>query len=283
MRDYKTVMRFSRIAWMEVLRSMTFWFTLGIVFLVILYLCGTIGESIRSYGERMNLFELYIWFLTARFSRIIYLAGMLILLCGITFFHKGASYYLLRVNRKIWVSSQIVFLIAVVVFYNVIILCALWCGCRGLISFQGEWSTTAFMACQFGEAEVGLGMAFVAYPNLLAYNPNYLGLITLILSILNSLWVGLVMLVFQSKGKVIYGIIVVIGLWYAEIMMLVENFTHPILPYLTPFRLSMISLIGIGGAGPSVLYAIVYHILFLFALGILLNRLSKQVDFLKME
>lgn len=283
MRDYKMVLRLSRISIVETLHSAVFWLTLGIFFLILIYLCGSVGEYLNWNKYSMNLFELYIWFQSARFSRIIYLAVLLVLMCGLTFFHRGASYYLLRIDRKIWIKSQLIHLLVLIVAINIVMLIAFAIGCRGAVNIVGDWSSAAFVACQFGAQEIGLGMSFYADPYFLAHNPNVLGVVTIILMILNSVLVGMVILACQAKGKVFLGIILILGFWFGEIMMLVENFSNPILPYLTPFRLSMISLIGIGGVGPSVVYAITYHILFCFVLGMVLLRLSKQVDFLKME
>lgn len=283
MKDYKLVLRLFRISIVETLRSVVFWLVLGIFFLVLLYLCGSVGDFLVKNNYRMNLFELYIWFQSIKFSRVIYLACLLLLICGITFFHKGASYYLLRINRKIWIQSQIIHLLAVIIFVNFTMLIAFWVGCHGAINAVGEWSGAAFLACQFGAQEIGLGMSFYANPYLLGQNPNVLGVVALILTILNSLLVGMVILACQAKGKTFLGIILVLGFWFGEMMMLIENFDHPILPYLTPFRLSMISLIGINGAGPSVVYAIVYHVVFCVVVRYVLMKFSKQVDFLKME
>lgn len=277
------VLRLSRVSIVETLQSAVFWFTLGIFVLILVYLCGGVGAYLMQNDYSMNLFELYIWFQSARFSRIIYLSVLLVLICGLTFFHRGASYYLLRINRKIWVKSQLIHLLVMIVFINLVMLIAFFIGCRGSVNIIGDWSSAAFVACQFGAQEIGLGMSFYANPYFLAHNPNVLGIVTMILMILNSLLVGMVILACQAKGRVFLGIILVLGFWFGEIMMLVENFSNPILPYLTPFRLSMLSLIGIGGVGPSVVYAITYHILFCFVLGSVLMKLSKQVDFLKME
>lgn len=282
MKDYKTIVRFSCISIMELLRNVVFWLVLIVVSLVLLYLCGDVGAYLRESGDQMNLFEIYIWFHSIRQSRVIYLVGLILLLCGVTFFNKGASYYLLRINRRIWVISQLFYLFAVVVVYNLVTLAVFWVGCKGAVSVVGEWSRAAFIACQFGVEYIGLGTTFYAIPHFLAFNPNLIGIVTLALQILIGVIVGMTLLAFQSKGKIFIGIIVVLAFWFGEVM-LMENFGYPVLGYLTPFRLSMPSQIGFGGTGPSAIYACSYFVVLFIVLESLLLRLSKQVDFLKME
>lgn len=282
MKGYKDVLRFSRIALKESFHSVIFWIVLFAMFMIIQYLCSGIGEYLYSANERMNLFEIYIWFNSSRTSHLIYVVGVMILICGITFFHKGASYYLLRINRKTWVFSQFVYLLVLMVIFNILILVAFWISCNGLIRLNGEWSDAAFVACQFWVEDIGISSTIKAYPQFLQYDPNMIGLITFFQQILIGLVIGMVLMAFQAKEKVVVGIVVVLGFWFGEVT-LTTVYVHPVLNYLTPFRMATPSQIGFSGAGVSPAYAFCYLIVLCLVLESILMRLSKQVDFLKME
>lgn len=282
MNNWKCVGRFARVSIKENFHSIVFYLVLIVIFLIIQYLCAGIGSYLRSTEDQMNLFEIYIWFNSRRQSHVIYLLGLLFLICGTTFFHTGASYYLLRATRKIWVLSQIVYLFATVLIYNFVILLSFWISCKGALTLRGEWSMAAFTACQFWTEDIGIVSFIMADYGFLRHNPNTLGVITLCLQVLVGVIVGMIMVAFQAKGKMVVGVMVVVLLWFVEVMF-DEHLHIAGSEYLTPFRLATPAQLALNGSGPSVTYAFVYMIVLAAILTFVLTKLSKQVDFIKME
>lgn len=282
MKDYKEVLRFSGIGLKESFRNVIVWIVLLVVFMIIQYLCNGIGEYLCTSNERMNLFEIYIWFNSGQKSHVIYIVGIMIWVCGITFFQKGASYYLLRINRKIWVRSQIIYLLVLVLVFNILILVAFWVSCNGQICLSEEWSDAAFIACQFEVEDIGISSVIHAYPNLLPYNPNMIGLVAFFQQILIGMVIGMVLMAFQAKEKVVLGFSAILVCWFCEVMF-TSTYEYPILKYLTPFRMATPSKIGFGGVGASPVYAFCYLLVLCIVLASILMRLSKQVDFVRME
>lgn len=283
MREYKSVFRFSRVSVIESLRSVVFFVVLAITFFFIQYLCADVGTYLHTMDDRMNIFEIYIWFNSQRQSHVIYLLGLIFLVCGTNFFHTGSSYYLLRTTRKSWVFSQIIYLFTMTGIYNLFILVSFWISCKGALMIRGAWSQAAFVACQFWTEDIGIVSFIMADEGFLRYNPNFLGCVTFLLQILIGVIVGMILIAFQTKGKMAIGVLTIIVLWFVEVM-LAEGFSAPALAYITPFRLSTPGQLAFSGAGgPSIIYAFAYLILLFMALEALLLRLSKHVDFVKME
>lgn len=282
MKTYKEVLRFSGIALKESFRSVIVWIVFLAVFMIIRYFCNGCGEYLCASNERMNLFEIYIWFNSGEKSHMIYIVGIMVLVCGIIFFQKGAPYYLLRMNKKIWVCSQIVYLFVLVFALNILILVAVWVSCNGQICLSGKWSDTAFAACQFGVEDIGISSVIQAYSNLLPYNPNMIGMVAFFQQILIGMVIGMVLMAFQAKGKVVIGFVVILVCWFGEVMFS-SIYEHPVLNYLTPFRMATPSQIGFGGVGASPVYAFCYLLVLCIVLESFLMRISKQVDFLRME
>lgn len=282
MKGYKCVARFSYISVKESLHSIVFYVVLAVIFFVIQYLCAGIGSYLHGTDDKMNIFEIYIWFNSRRSSHVIYLLGLIFLVCGTTFFHTGASYYLLRATRRIWVFCQIIYLFVITFIYNVFIVFSFCISCRGAITFAGRWSEAAFTACQFWTEDIGIISFIMADQGFLRYDPNMVGIVTFCLQLLVGMVVGMVLIAFQARGKMVIGVMVIVILWFAEVF-IAEVAYFPQLSYITPFRLSTPGQLALNGGGPSVIYAFAYFILFILVLEAILVRLSKQVDFVKME
>ena len=108
MKEYKTTIRFSILALKESFRSILTYLVFIISFLIIQFLCSGIGDYLKETNDSMNIFEIYTWFMSTKTSQMFYLLGILVLAASASFFFNGAAYYLLRLNRKVWIKSQII-------------------------------------------------------------------------------------------------------------------------------------------------------------------------------
>lgn len=282
MKEFKNIILLTRNSLSNMSRSILFYFVLGGMFLIIQFLCPNVGTYLKETDGSMNLFEIYIWFMARRTSQVIYLLGLIFLLGVTTFFHSGVSYCLIRTNRKNWVLSQILYLIVLVVVFNIFLIISFVVACHGAVNLCGQWSDAAFMAVQYWTEEIGIISVIGADYGFLKHNPNFLGGMSFVLEVLIGTITGLILYIFQMKGKMPYGITVVSVLWFLEVML--ERYVWlPWLAYLTPYRLSRLGQLSLNFEGPSVIYAICYLILFILILETILTRISKTIDFKNME
>lgn len=117
-------------------------------------LAGLSGYLADSKGQ-MNIFELYVHFLSFRSSQIVYLFEILAVSCGTLFYSGGAAYYLIRGNRRRWVLGQAVYLLLVTAGYNLFLLSSFCFSTGGRLTLANEWSTASVLAEQFGTRVMG--------------------------------------------------------------------------------------------------------------------------------
>lgn len=281
MKGYKSVMRFSWVSLKESFHSAGFYLVLIVIFLVIQFLCSGIGAYLHDTYDSMNIFEIYIWFMSRRNSQVIYLLGVMALIFGASFFHSGSAYFLLRTNRRTWIFSQMGYLFMIVTGFNLFILVSFIISCRGAVTFCGRWSEAALTACQTWVEDIGICSFISADAGFLVHNPNAVGIITLCLQILIGVITGMILLAFQARGKMVWGVMFVSILWFLEVTF--ELIVWEPLAYMTPFRLSRPAQLSLNGFGPPVIYAFAYLLLLCLVLESILLKLSKSIDFVKME
>ena len=77
MKDCKRVLNFSMISLRDTLKNVTLYAFLLVILCVLLYLFGGVRKYLVENGDRMNLWEIYIWFLSTRQSQLIYFLSIL--------------------------------------------------------------------------------------------------------------------------------------------------------------------------------------------------------------
>lgn len=282
MKEFKSIFQFSMLSVKDQLRNIGFYIVLLVVFFVIQFICYDIGDYLHATNDKMNIFEIYIWFLSIRNSQIIYLAGLVFVICGCSFFSNGAAYGLIRMKRKTWVASHIFYLLTIVAIYNISLIVFFWISCKGAITVKGIWSNAAYVAGQFWIEDIGIRSMMDVNYSMLSFNPNYVGILTFVLSLLIGLIVGMIMLAFMLCRKSVWGIACIVLLWFMD-MLLVERFNIEIFRKILPFSLSRSGQLGFCYSGPPVIYAIAYFILFTIVMIAILEKISQKVDFVKME
>lgn len=282
MKDYKKVLRFARVSIREELRNVNLYVFLCIMFLVLQFCFSGIKGYLQEAEESMNLFELYIGFMSTRTSQMIYLVGILFLACGVVFFNTGAPYYLIRSGKAVWMKSQICYLFIMAAGYNVFLLISFWIACGGRITFQGKWSSAALTACQFSAKAIGIRPIISFSHGIMRYSPNTIGILALLLSVLLAVGVGLVMIAFQIKKRAVFGILGIATVWFLDV--LIESISFPgIADYLSPFGLSRVYRLSLNGSGPTPVYAVAFWVSFLLLLTAIQIKYIEKIDFVKLE
>lgn len=282
MKDCKTAGRYAMSAVKEELKKANIYVFLLVIFLILQYCFSGVQEYLRQAEESMNLFELYIAFLSTRNSQIIYLVGVLILTCGNVFFSSGSPYYLIRSSKKIWITGQIMYMTLLSVSYNIFLFVCLVISCGGHVTVSDEWSNAAMMACQFSAETIGIRPIVTFSYNILRHSPTLAGMITFLFSVLIGINTGIIMTYFQIRRKTIYGTAVILLLWYFDV--LIENMDgFSGLGYLSLYGLSRIY----GSSWGSGSYSLWYAFCFLFCVMLVLIFIelnnADKIDFMKLE
>lgn len=117
-----------------------FAFLLAFVFCVML--SGKALTFANSYGTTMQIFEPFIWAFGN--GRSILIASMLLVFFFIDmpFINDATPYYLIRINRTIWVCAQMLYVVLTTIIYMTFLL-VIFCLICAPISFPGNmWSET---------------------------------------------------------------------------------------------------------------------------------------------
>lgn len=282
MKEYKTGLLYSVLLWKEETRKVYLYLLLGLLFSLIQFCYPGVADYLRENGQRQNIWELYVWFMSTRQSQTFYLMAVIVLACQSLSIHAGTAFFLIRMSRKSWITGQLLNL-----FYNIIglnLLCLLFClwADGGCLMWGGSWSDMSFIASQTGGASFGIRELISVPFGVLSYNPWFIGGITFILSVLIGMLTGILMLIFTLKERQAYGAMLLLSLWFLDILAFAEPYLR-ILRYVLPFGLSRMSRLSLDGGGLSVRYALLFlflSCLLLIELGI---KVCQHVDYAKLE
>lgn len=168
-------------------------FVLAFAFCVML--SGKAIMFARSYDTIMQLFEPFIWAFGD--ARSILMASLLLIFffMDMPFINESTPYYLMRINRAIWISAQMLYIVLTTMLYMVFLLAA-FCLLCAPISFLGNiWSETGAM---LGYSGVGSEIALPASVKAMEMSSPYKCTVTIfLLMTLYTLLAATLMMVFN--------------------------------------------------------------------------------------
>lgn len=281
MKDYKQVFRFSSIYVKDSFRSASLYLVWIIIFFIVQFICSGLGAYLHGAGDQMNIFEVYLLFNRRIGPYQVYIIGLLILILATTFHQSGVIFALLRINRKKWIGSQLLHIFAMVLTLNVFFLIACIVTTKGAVTLSGTWSGAALIASQAWVESIGiLSMLKMEYA-FLRFDPNFLGGAVFVLQMLLGMVMGVILLIFRTRNKLVLGVMVVCLLWFGDWML--TGVPTLWMQYILPFHMACPGNLRVNNAGPSLGYAAIYYAVLLLVLIFILFRLSKQIEFIKME
>jgi len=178
-------------------------FVLAFVFCVML--SGRALTFAGNYGTVMQIFEPFIWAFGD--AKSILLASMLLIFffMDMPFINDATPYYLMRINRAIWVSAQILYIVLVTIIYMVFLLLT-FCLLCAPISFPGNmWSETGAM---LGYSGVGTQIALPASVKTMEMSNPYACTATIfLLTTLYTLLIATIMMVFNLRKNRFGGVL----------------------------------------------------------------------------
>lgn len=278
--NIKGILKFSVLSLKHQLQNVGFYMILLIILILLKIVCAQLGVYLKETDGVMNIFELYTWLLAGG-SRIIYMLGLLVIIFGCGFFHNQVAYCLVRMTRTEWILSHVLYLVIISVIYNIFFLVCFWICCGGAITFDGVWSDAAYVGKDWIGA-IGIQMVMYIHSGFFTYNPNFVGLLTMVFSVIASVIVGMLLVAFSLMNKGIFGIACFCGFYFGEIV-LVNIMELKNLSYLFPFGCTNVSYLLLDSSRPNLLYGGIYCAVLCAVLLILLIKIASKVDFAKMD
>lgn len=125
----------------------------GLAFTFCVMLSGKAIMFAKSYDTYMQVFEPFVWAFGNTKSILLVSLLLIFFFADMPFVNQLTPYYLIRVNRKIWVIAQILYVIITTIVY-VTFLLLIFCLLCAPISFLGNmWSETGAMLGYSGLGE----------------------------------------------------------------------------------------------------------------------------------
>lgn len=180
-----------------------------ITFALAFILCFLLSDKAvcfaKEYETTMQIVEAFVW--TFGDSNSILLSSLLLILlfADMPFLSAGTPYYLMRIDRKTWMTGQMLYIILATCIYMLFILASTSVVCMSQ-SFVGDmWSETAAI---LGYSGAGKAVALPALVKTLEMSTPYACMGTIfVLMLLYTLLMAFIMLTFNIRKGQIAGVV----------------------------------------------------------------------------
>ena len=280
--EYKKVIRYVKAIIKLEVHNVSVYLLLLSIFLIIQYCFSNVSDYLIENSQSMNFFELYVAFISRRQSQLIYIVAIILLIKGGCFSDSSMTFYLVRMNKKIWLNTQWIYVFLEITLLNLFIMVCILVASNGLCDLKPEWSDAFLTASQFSPEKIGIRSIVSFSYNLTKYNPNFIGIITFVLSMMIGMVSGITIIYFDIMKKTIVGAITVLLLWFLDVIVeFVPVFS--VFEYISYYGLSRIYRLSVNNYRPTIVYSICFFscsIIILYNIGI---YIVKKIDVLKME
>lgn len=280
--EYKKVIRYVKAIIKLEVHNVSVYLLLLSIFLIIQYCFSNVSNYLIENSQSMNFFELYVAFMSTRQSQLIYIVAIILLIKGGCFSDSSMTFYLVRMNKKIWLNTQWIYVFLEITLLNLFIMVCILVASNGLCDLKPEWSDAFLTASQFSPEKIGIRSIVSFSYNLTKYNPNFIGIITFVLSMMIGMVSGITIIYFDIMKKTIVGAITVLLLWFLDVIVeFVPVFS--VFEYISYYGLSRIYRLSVNNYRPTIVYSICFFscsIIILYNIGI---YIVKKIDVLKME
>ncbi len=288
MERFKKALNYLKLSLMAEFTSPIIYAVFIILFLFIWSSFSGVTSWLTENHDSLNLFEFYTFFGCDFFTNTIYLTGIMFVSCGIFFFNSGSAYYLIRMDKRTWVNSQIIYMFVMTVIYNIALIVMFVIACGGKITFDGSWSKAAFVGCSGGAIQINIvDVISMLTPGLLTYNPNFIGIVSFFLLTIEGASAGLLMIWLTMKRKNVYAVAVIFGGQFLDMLAINEISSNTIVgkiwSYAVPFRMYRVNFSSLNNGKVSIIYSMIYITVILTVLILLIRRSAADIDFVKDE
>lgn len=293
MKEFRSAVRCAFFSTRDELGKVGFYVFLGILFVTIQFYFSGAANYLQENSGQMNVWELYIWFMSSRYAQIIYFLGVIFLTGQVIHFQSETPYYLIRTTRLAWILSRIFSLFLLISGLQIFFLLCFAVACGGRVTFSGVWSEAAKTAMKESVTRIGVDSIVSAKEELLPFNPNSMGWNSAVLAILTGLFTGLILMFFYMKRRPAYGIGILLFLWWFDhyveydVLRPLAAFEgiyveHP-LAYITPYGLSRIYRLSPLWGNVSLSYALAFITGWVLILVLLILKAGEDIDFVKLN
>ncbi len=288
MERFKRALNYLRLSLMAEFTNPIIYAVFITLFLFIWSSFSGVTSWLSENNDSLNLFEFYTFFGCDFFTNTIYLTGIMFVSCGIFFFNSGSAYYLIRMDKRTWVNSQIIYMFVMTVIYNIALIVMFIIACGGKITFDGSWSKAAFVGCSGGAMQINIvDVISMLTPGLLTYNPNFIGIVSFFLLTVEGVSAGLLMIWLTMKRKTVYAVAVIFGGQFLDMLAINEISSNTIVgkiwSYAVPFRMYRVNFSSLNNGKVSIIYSMIYITVILTVLILLIRRSAADIDFVKDE
>lgn len=185
-------------------RSPRVWLT----FIIGFVMCLMLSDNVISYAQRyetiLQILEPFIWIYGDATSIMLSSLLLILLFADMPFIDQITPYKIIRVNRKIWISAQIVYVIGATLIYNVFLFCIM-AFITAPFAFVGNvWSETAALLGYGGSAGFSIPVSIKTMESSMPY--ECAGMVFLLM-LLYSLFIATLMLWLNLTFKGAVGVI----------------------------------------------------------------------------
>ena len=179
--------------------------TFCLAFVLCFLLSDKAVQFAEEYNTTMQIVEAFVWTFGDANSILLSSLLLLLLFSDMPFISSGTPFYLLRIDRKTWITGQVIYIIVATAIYLLVILVSTSAVCMRQ-SFVGDmWSETAAM---LGYSGAGEAIALPVFVKTLEMSTPYACMLTIfLLMLLYTLLMALIMLVMNLKKGQIWGVV----------------------------------------------------------------------------
>lgn len=255
---------------------------LYIVFLIIFCALYIFTDELTNYlitdNVRIGVLELLPVFLNSRLTQLVIFLGWILLVSEIPFFTTNQTNILIRTNRRAVMMGCVTYIICLALFYILF----LQLSTMVIVRFRNdivlmEWSESFTNAARYGANMIGVRTNLVFDFGMVQKSiPIEIWSLQVGIEILLFIIVGLILLCgILLREYYFIGYLFVIGLWAWDFI-IVEFMKIEKLLWVSPVSMAKLSNLSFGNVerGPSIIYTIVFDVVFI---GMLLIIGSKQI------
>lgn len=179
--------------------------TFALAFILCFLLSDKAVRFAKEYETTMQIVEAFVW--TFGDSNSILLSSLLLVLlfADMPFLSAGTPYYLMRINRRIWLAGQALYIALATGIYMVFILTSTSLVCMSNSFIGNMWSETAAI---LGYSGAGKAVALPALVKTLEMSTPYECMATIfLLMLLYTMLMSFIMLTFNIKKGQLAGVI----------------------------------------------------------------------------
>lgn len=247
---------------------------------LIYYIFQGYGTYLLEVGEKTQLWEIYIWFMSGAGGRVSYLVVCICL--GYQSVHSsyGDYFSLIRMDRRQWMISRVFHLIGMVVFCNLLVLLTGVIACRGQVTLENQWSPSLMRGAQYGLNALQIKRVVSISYYISSETPWTVGMAAMGLSMLEGIAIGSAILCAELAGVLIWGAAAIAVLYYLNYLDTFRVY-YGNLFFINPFYLSNIYYTSLNSGwipiGSAFLCLGVYCLIFIGA-GIYFSKKSDLSD-----